>query len=319
MIDRWDRADTLALQAANTGINITIVKGVMPAANYLKGVPYKADILESTHIGCSRAHANIWRQMVQENLGSVLILESDADWDVNMADQLSLVADHLPGLIDTMHPEKSMTHEKSAHDPYSTQNWDILVLGTCFEYGRPDKNFVSWYDKDMTPMSWVAQNMKELLVYYYNVEFWAEILQWPETKYRRFLHKTIRSVCTTGYALSQRGASRLLFNLASQGYTDPVDLQIASLTESGLLDGYTVLPPLVGSWRYDNEGYNTDIQGVHPDLVPVEARSPEHKKSRRAAGELEGRAGGVLVPEHPHWISGFKKSALLTSGDRLYV
>lgn len=38
------------------------------------------------YIGCWRSHADTWRRMIKENILTALILEDDADWDVEVHD-----------------------------------------------------------------------------------------------------------------------------------------------------------------------------------------------------------------------------------------
>jgi hypothetical protein len=45
----------------------------------------------------------------------------------------------------------------------------------------------------------------------------------------------VAPICTTGYAISRRGAQRLLYHLGSLGPKEAVDLDIMDLTMGGML------------------------------------------------------------------------------------
>ena len=51
-----------------------------------KARPEGAGSFGPGHIGCWRSHADTWRRVVKENLLTALILEDDADWDMNVHD-----------------------------------------------------------------------------------------------------------------------------------------------------------------------------------------------------------------------------------------
>jgi GR25 family glycosyltransferase involved in LPS biosynthesis len=35
-------------------------------------------------LGCWRSHANVWQRVIEEDVGTAIILEDDIDWDVNI-------------------------------------------------------------------------------------------------------------------------------------------------------------------------------------------------------------------------------------------
>ena len=78
-------------------MDITFVDGVKAdevpekALPPLKGHALK-DGLKPGTIGAWRTHANILREIVQSGIGSALIFEEDADWDVRIKDQLEQIA-----------------------------------------------------------------------------------------------------------------------------------------------------------------------------------------------------------------------------------
>jgi GR25 family glycosyltransferase involved in LPS biosynthesis len=49
-----------------------------------KAKPNEATNLRPEQLGCWRSHADVWRRVVDEEIETALILEDDADWDVNI-------------------------------------------------------------------------------------------------------------------------------------------------------------------------------------------------------------------------------------------
>src|SRR4051794_18106389 len=60
-------------------------------------LPESSSSLRAAQLGCWRAHANIWSRMLSENITSALIMEDDADWDVNIHGSFASVGRHMRG------------------------------------------------------------------------------------------------------------------------------------------------------------------------------------------------------------------------------
>ena len=81
-----------------TGISITVTPGIYPEDIRRVAIPlgdYKPN--EAGVLGAWRAHLDIMREIVNRNLTTALIFESDADWDISFKEQLSLLAENIPG------------------------------------------------------------------------------------------------------------------------------------------------------------------------------------------------------------------------------
>lgn len=234
-------------------------------------MPYRADWLKEAEVACTRAHANVWRKVVQEGWSSALIIESDADWDVAIKNQVSLVSQHMPEIVSKMHAKNKGSF--SELDPYGATNWDMLVLGTCLETPRKDRKYVTFEDPSIPSMSVIPDWGITPLIPYYDKKSKEDLLSIEPDRLRRFLHKSPGTVCTTSYAISRRGAQRLLHTLSVRGYFAQVDLGIRDMIENNLLDVYTVLPPLMTQWKYnDVPNGNSDI---NPSPVMNIKRSPD--------------------------------------------
>jgi Glycosyltransferase family 25 (LPS biosynthesis protein) len=107
---REDRHDEMALIAAASGLQLTFFPGVNSKTLDTQSLPdsYGTDyvILEPAHLACYRGHANIWRQIVEDDVETALIMEDDIDWDLNIREILPRVEDGLARITkdpDPMH------------------------------------------------------------------------------------------------------------------------------------------------------------------------------------------------------------------------
>ncbi|KHN94071.1 uncharacterized protein MAM_08080 [Metarhizium album ARSEF 1941] len=84
---RYDRLDAMALQSYLSGVDLTEYAAVGPELIKDVGMPptRKPGKLRKGEKGCWRAHANVWSATLRHRLPPVLIVESDATWDINRA------------------------------------------------------------------------------------------------------------------------------------------------------------------------------------------------------------------------------------------
>jgi hypothetical protein len=134
-------------------------------------------------------------------------MEDDMDWDVRLKSQLVESAKGVRALFPT-------ENGRMPSSPYG-QDWDVLWVGHCGETfpenrdkikAKPNEHPVKAYgsrkyvtENDVT----VPPNDKVDL-------FWAFK---PTHDYERYVHISSYPVCTFAYALSQRGARKVLFDI----------------------------------------------------------------------------------------------------------
>ena len=214
---RYDRRDALSLMSLYTNITTTLSPGVREIAKNAVPLPRTPGRLRPEEYAVFRAHANVWRRIVEERLPNALVLEDDVDWDVKIKEQIPRV----------------MTAAERLTTMHGSEPWDIIWLGSCGEKSRAD--YTQW--------TIVEDDEKNVAQQNYN---WVEAIlgaYLPSTPNRRVIQRAVAPECTHGYALSQRGARRLLFHLG-QFLDDRLDLAIVDLMDTGRLVGYSVLPPL---------------------------------------------------------------------------
>ncbi|ATY66624.1 Glycosyl family 25 [Cordyceps militaris] len=268
---RFDRLDAATLQAWLSGVDITEVKGVGAAEIIDVGMPPEhLTRVKKTEKGCWRAHANIWSQMLRDKTPAVLVLESDAAWDVEVRAIMRTLNQHFTYLLDALHsrslPNPSFrARDGSAggggarvtldpDDPWHSTHWDLLSLGQCFEDPKHKDDAVRYPDAHVAPGS----------------DYWGDALG-----AERVVRRSGGIVCTTAYAVSQTGAAKLLLRSAVD-LDNPVDLVMRRMILSGDLRVYSVMPTVFGQWEYvdgigmSERGANSDIHGGGNPDAPAE-------------------------------------------------
>ncbi|GJC84206.1 hypothetical protein ColLi_07044 [Colletotrichum liriopes] len=224
-----------------------------------KGMPptHDPERLREAEKGCWRAHANVWSQMLREELPSVLILEADVAWDVNVRTIMTDFHKHFTLLLQHLNStqlprirriQKTVDEPTSnvfpdPDDPWHSKHWDILSLGHCWETPLHHE-FMLKYKGEHVPAG---------------KDYYGEILG-----SERVVRKSGGIACTTAYAISQTGAAKLLLRTAVD-LDLPVDLTIKEMILSGDLVAYSAHPPIMSQWKYV-PGINMNLRGSNSDV-----------------------------------------------------
>ena len=143
-------------------------------------------------------------RIIKNRHATALILEDDADWDVDFRSQLELVALGSQTLLDTPQTTDPLS-------PYG-DGWDLIWLGHCAS--QPDdgdyRRFLMKNDPTVTPPS-------------HRVNFGGVPDMTPYDNSTRIMYFTKGSTCTYAYALSFHGAQKVLKWLSMDVYNKPVD------------------------------------------------------------------------------------------------
>jgi hypothetical protein len=100
---------------------------------------------------------------------------------------------------------------------------------------------------------------------------------------QRLITNSDSPVCTIAYAITQKGAEKLLYNLGGyKGLDQPVDLAMAETVRSGITKAVTVIPPLIVDFSLD---IKSDINQppVDEPIGPLQGKSSNLRKSARDA------------------------------------
>ncbi|KAK3186261.1 hypothetical protein K4F52_005025 [Lecanicillium sp. MT-2017a] len=242
----------MTLQASLSNIEIEFIDGVLGEDVSDKAIPTDGEHerLGDASIGSWRAHLNAVREIVSRNLSSALIFEDDVDWDIRIRDQLQdfarssraliqPLADHSGSYADPTYPEAPADTETGPTEfkldylrpttnptlsPYG-DDWDVLWLGHCGMHFPFAKNAIPKgrvvHENDDT----VAEKKH---LWTFNKPF---TLKEDYAEHTRVVHHSQEGVCSLGYAVSQRGARRLLHEVALKDMSDAYDILLRFFCE----------------------------------------------------------------------------------------
>ena len=190
--------------------------------------------------------------MLQDRLPAVLVMEADAAWEVSIRPIMAELNHYFRKMLRQSSPAplygaaaSNTAFNPDPEDPWMTDHWDVLAIGHCLGGiypGGPEIKYRSRYANE-GPMTWK------------NVTLSGE----------RYIHRAKHTICTAAYAVTRRGAAKLLLRSAYD-LNGPIDLIINSMAEAGELVVYNVVQPPVMQWKYlpgiGMEQRNSDIQGA---------------------------------------------------------
>ncbi|KAJ4380949.1 hypothetical protein N0V85_008691 [Neurospora sp. IMI 360204] len=211
----------------------------------------------------------------------VLILESDAAWDINIRLIMSRLNSHFISFLNQINstavhdPSFGSSNNHKTHgpppayspdkpivanpdDPWLSEHWDLFSIGQCFEYHQ-DHDIKLVYDDESVPEG---------------QDYWGQ-----KMGKERVIRKSGGITCTTAYAISHTGAAKLLLRSALD-LDNPVDLLMRRLVMSRDLVSYSLFPPVVAQWEYiggigmAERGAQSDINGGKHMDTPENAHMP---------------------------------------------
>lgn len=237
MPHRFDRYDSITMQAEVTGLDIIFSDGVY-GNNIKKSILPPTSNLNENEIACIRAHAKTWRKMIRNGLETSLVMESDADWETTIKQSMALIMQNLPRILQGDH-------------------WDVLQFGVCQELPNSSKkDHIAFEDPYVPNYSRLDSSQQHIISEYFQYDRGSGD---SDIHFPRIIQRSNGTICTTAYAVSRRGAMKLLHQV-SRFLDDAVDVIMQRMSSQGLLEMYTIVPPLVGQWKYiDDNVSNSDI------------------------------------------------------------
>jgi hypothetical protein len=148
-------------------------------------------------------------------------MEDDMDWDVRLKLQLGLIAQGTRAIFSS--PSK-------AKSPYG-DDWDLLWLGHCGEPFPEDLEENRKLKEDDPGL--LEMSRKYTILNDATVPSWDKLTglvkfkRYPE--HTRWVHVSAAPICTFAYALSQRGARKVLYSLSVDGIHEPYDNALAGM------------------------------------------------------------------------------------------
>ncbi len=267
---RTDKLDASSLAASYTGFNFTVVEGVRNEDVAPVSLPWNFDPNGNNVHGCWRAHLNAMRTVVREGLSSALIIEDDSDWDINLKAQLPPIAAGTQKLLQNASRPASYT----PHSPYG-DDWDLLWLGHCASTARSDTaRMLIHNDPTVRPPSkkW---------------EMWGSGYNWRGpgmTNSTRVVSRANNAICTNAYAVSLKGAHKILYYSGIKPNPDAIDTRLNHLCDSKYKKDYPdfdclhVYPSLFNSYRKEGriDGDSDQDNGKKNDRKPEQVNMRDH-------------------------------------------
>jgi hypothetical protein len=290
--ERTDQRDALALTGAFTGLDIDIVDGVTSWSD--KALP--PNTADANHpkgvIGAWRAHMNILQTMVNENISSALIMEGDVDWDMRLKSQMHTFARASRMLLQPLRgsddrfldPTYPTSEAGDVHQDFGLQD-DVVKEPTTSPYGDLDRWDVLWLghcgsefptradDHGSAPLGRVIISSDETVpeIQHLDREWGAGEYLDVYPPHTRVVSRTRGSVCSLAYAVTQRGARKILYEIGLKSFPMAYDLTLRTVCDG--IDGrpmatcLTSQPALFNSHRPvgsraamsnigDHEGWN---------------------------------------------------------------
>lgn len=184
--------------------------------------------------------------VVELNLSSALILEDDSDWDLRIKSQMQefaaasrILLQPLRGTSDRFMDPTHLTtkstdepasyhlgHESQVAEPVSSPygdiaGWDLLWLGHCgARFPIPAEEAAPLGRVEITDDPTVPET-QHLDPQFGGREY---IDQYPA--HTRIVSHVRGNYCTLGYAVSQQGARKILYEMAIHAFTGPTDLML---------------------------------------------------------------------------------------------
>ncbi|KAK5046158.1 hypothetical protein LTR84_008615 [Exophiala bonariae] len=262
--ERTDKRDAMAVQASLTNITFKISPGVRGDTISEKAKPYGMEKLRPAEVGAWRAHLNVLQKIVEDRISTTLILEDDADWDVSIKAQMTEFARGTRWL---------MNHTGPSRSPYG-DSWDILWVGHCSAHSHHSdtRRWVIRKDPTVPP-----PDKRNYVLKPYDLGYWEGAPLFDTQT--RLVYKAGYGFCFAGWAVSLRGAEKMLHRMSMLPYELAVDLGVAEMCGRGT--------------------YNMTCLAPYPAYIGVsKPAGNSNRGSDIVDANGQGRAGDVGTVEH---------------------
>lgn len=181
--------------------------------------------------------------MVEEDIQTALILEDDADWDIRIHQQMTDFAKATRVLVQPKHQINDEYHDPTIKTPaVEGQAPALLVAGahyirkpTTSPYGDTNRWDMFWVGHCGTALPEPGDNIPTARAVILNdttLPEWHHVASEfsRDEKYKedfpdhtRIVFRTAQNVCTLGYALTQQGARRIVYDMGIREMTGTAD------------------------------------------------------------------------------------------------
>ena len=223
LASRTDRLDAFTMQASTIEMDFEIIPGVNGSEVPDKVLPYgmSRQGMGSGAIGCWRSHLNIYQKMVQHSIQSALVFEDDADFDLAFKYQM----------VDYARGTRFLLNSSSA-DTVSAygDDWDFLWMGHNSIKNPPEgesrRRWVTHDDPTVVPPRHRHGGDK------LETSYWDDQRTNDRQFYSRVLVIGNGGWGFSAYAVSLRGARKILYHQSMTPFREPVDVGVENFVSS---------------------------------------------------------------------------------------
>jgi len=207
-----------------------------------KALPPNHASLGATEIGSWRAHISAIERVAYKDLGSALIMEDDVDWDIRIKALLQNFAISAAALVSSPADEVYFNDipKPSPNPPTNSaygDDWDMLWLGHCGS-SLPGRKVIQLDDNSVPEPhylhSWNSDEVTPLSIF---------------PNHTRVVMQNAVHICSLAYAVSQKGARKLLYELGINKLSGPFDLMLRDWCSQSENTCLSVLPQLFDHHR----------------------------------------------------------------------
>ncbi|KAL3479617.1 hypothetical protein BJX99DRAFT_221933 [Aspergillus californicus] len=233
---RLDKRDNIVLGSSVSDFHVDFIDGMNPDDINPKTYPYTWNYdHRPVEYAARRSHVNAIQRIVSERLGSAIIMEDDADWDVSLKTQLQSFAIAVRAL--------QGSDDFPSDSPYG-HDWDILWLGHCGVECKTDQP------------SFLTPNDPTILPPHHFLPYWRDPPAQDRPDGSRLTCTVGDGVCSIVYAVSFRGAQRILAALSvnPSGLANQIDIgaqfdvSLGRMCGNGYLRCFAPYPSLTGGY-----------------------------------------------------------------------
>ncbi|KAK1074876.1 hypothetical protein LTR74_000720 [Friedmanniomyces endolithicus] len=251
---RTDHRDQFSLAAHFTGLRVEYVDGVTEVDE--RGLPPGGEEIKSKGVrGSWRAHMNVLRMIVEQNITTALVFEDDTDWDIRIKSQMQdfarasrLLTQPRQGTTDqyldpTFPRPTENSHEVQEFDittdttttpttsPYGdVARWDLLWLGHCGNKFPPANSKTTPLGRAVVYDDETVPEKQRIDPQFGDKQL---VQQYPE--HTRVVSRAHETTCTLAYAITLPTARRFLYELAMVKMTAATDIMFRDMCD-GLAD-----------------------------------------------------------------------------------
>ncbi|KAL9048146.1 MAG: hypothetical protein Q9206_006214 [Seirophora lacunosa] len=267
--ERYDKLDAFSLAASLTGFTHDVIEGIKGSSIGNKTLPTLENLPKVTNLFLV---AGSVIRIVRDRLSSALVLEDDSDWDVSLKDQLADIATGSRYISGTPTPPRS---------PYGDE-WDLLWLGHCSAQQDP-----------ADPRQFVIENDNSVPPPQHRVNF-NRVPELHDNS-TRIVYKANNGVCLYSYALSYRGAQKVLRWQNNVKEFNPIDMGIGyQCRDDPNFKCIAVYPQVVDSHKgAGRQSRDSDIGAFDPNSIREKGFTHNIARSTRLNVENLMHGGAV--------------------------